>query len=90
METTNFRIPCFIKIPQPPLGLLNLDTTLACTQFYRIKGRGGVAPPNIFDRVDEIRRFFMNPALCHAGRKKFLVMGGGGGGGETPTPPFIL
>ena len=26
-------------------------------------------PTNNFDRVDEIQRFFMNPALCHAGSR---------------------
>ena len=54
-----------------------------------------------FDRVDEIHRFFMNPALCHAGSRIHKILltlskvigdwGGGGGGGDgTPPPPFIL
>ena len=41
-----------------------------------------------FERVDEIHRFFMNPALCHAGSRihKVLstvskVIGDWGGGG---------
>ena len=52
---------------------------------------------NNFGRVDEIERFFMNPALCHAGSKIHKisstlskVVGDGGGGGGTPPPPFIL
>ena len=48
------------------------------TQFYRIKGGGGVPPsplppppshthtPITFDRVDKISAVFMNPTLCHA------------------------
>ena len=53
-----------------------------------------------FDRMDEIQRFFMNPALCHAGSRIHKISstlskvlgngGGGGGGGGTPPPPFIL
>ena len=56
----NFRILCFIKILQPPLGWQNLDRTIAYMRFHRIKGGGGVPPPsptNNFDRVDEIQRF---------------------------------
>ena len=41
----NFRILCFIKILQPPLGWQNLDRTIAYTRFHRIKGGGGVPPP---------------------------------------------
>ena len=57
----NFRILCFIKILQPPLGWQNLDKTIAYTQFHRIKGGGGGGGPptsltNNFDRVDEIHR----------------------------------
>ena len=64
VETINFRILCFIKILQPPLGWQNLDRSIAYTRFHRIKGGGGggggVSPPsptNNFDRVDEIQRF---------------------------------
>ena len=60
VETLNFRILCFIKILQPPLGWQNLDRTIAYTQIHRIKGGDGVpptTPTNNFDRVDEIQRF---------------------------------
>ena len=43
----NFRILCFIKILQPPLGWQNLDRTIAYTRFHRIKGGSGVPPPPI-------------------------------------------
>ena len=81
----NFRILCFIKILQPLLGWQNLDRAIAYTRFHRINGGGGVPPINNFDRVDEIQRFFMNPALCHAESRihkissRSLVMRGGGG-----------
>ena len=44
----NFRILCFIKILQAPLGWQNLDRTIAYTRFHRIKGQGGngVPPPS--------------------------------------------
>ena len=49
VETMNFRILCFIKILQPPLGWQNLDRAIAYTLFHRIKGGGGggggVPPP---------------------------------------------
>ena len=45
VETMNFRILCFIKILQPPLGWQNLDRTIAQTQFHRIKGGSGVPLP---------------------------------------------
>ena len=48
-----------------------------------------------FERVDEIHRFFMNPALCHAGSRIHKVLstvskvigdwGGGGGGGHSTS-----
>ena len=50
-------------------------------------------PPKSFDRVDEIHRFFMNPALCHAGSTIHKILStltkvigdwGGGGGGTLP------
>ena len=60
-KTMNFRILCFIKILQPPLGWRNLDRTIAYTRFHGIKGGGGVpapsSPTNNFDRMDEIQRF---------------------------------
>ena len=45
VETMNFRILCFIKILQAPLGWQNLDGTIAYTRFHRIKCGGGVPPP---------------------------------------------
>ena len=42
----NFRILCFIKILQPPLGWQNLDRTIAYTRFHRIKGGGVIQPYN--------------------------------------------
>ena len=93
----NFRILCIIKILQPPLGWQNLDRTIAYTRFHRIKGGGGVPPPsptNNFDRVDEISKIFMNPALCDAGSRIHKISStlskvigdgrkGGGGGGHS-------
>ena len=48
--------------------------------------------------MDEIHRFFMNPALCHAGSRIHKVLstlakvigdwGGGGGRGEHSTSAF--
>ena len=86
------------------MGWQNLDRTVGCTRFHRKKGGSGVPPPyptNNFDRVDEIERFFMNPALCHAGSRSHKISsalskvigdweGGGEGEGGTPPPPFIL
>ena len=52
----------FYKILQTPSGHQNLDTTIAYTQFYRIKG--GLPPPPpptiTFDRVYESQKLFMN------------------------------
>ena len=56
-------------------------------------------PTKSFDRVDEIHRFFMNPALCHAGSRIHKILstlskvigdwgGGGGGGGGHSTSAF--
>ena len=52
-------------------------------------------PKKNFDRVDEIHRFFMNPALCHTGSRIHNVLsilskvtgdwGGGGGGGHSTS-----
>ena len=41
---------------------------MAYTQFYRIKGGGGVPPPPAItlDRVNEIQFFFVNSALGQA------------------------
>ena len=53
-------------------------------------------PTKSFDRVDEIHRFFMNPALCHAGSRIHKILStlskviGDWGGGGTPPLPFIL
>ena len=56
------------------------------------------SPTNNFDRVDEIQRFFLNPALCDAGGRihkisstlSKVIGDGGRGEGGTPPPPFIL
>ena len=87
----NFRILCFIKILQPPLGWQNLDRTIAYTRFHRIKGGSGVpplSPTNNFDRVDET---LLSVTLA-AGFIKFhqlfqrsLVIGGGGDGGHSAS-----
>ena len=99
----NFRILCFIKILQPPLGWQNLDRTIAYSRFHRIKGVGGVPPPpppppiTLIELINS--KIFMNPALCDAGSRihkisstlsKVIGDGGGGGGRGTPPPPFIL
>ena len=88
----NFRILCFIKILQPPLGWQNLYRNIAYTRFHRIKGGSGVPPPsptNNFDRVDEIQRFLWTllSVTQGAGFIKFhqllqrsLVIWWGGGG----------
>ena len=44
VDTMNFQTTCFTIILQTPFRPLNLNTTLACKQFYRIKGGGGVPP----------------------------------------------
>ena len=84
------QIMAIVEILQTPLGLQNLDTSIAYRQFYRIKGGGGVHPPPpptiTFDRVDEIQKFFMNSALGQAWSRnhnifkchKLLLMGEGG------------
>ena len=41
----NFRIICFIKILQPPLGWQNLDRTIAYTRFHRKKVEVECLPP---------------------------------------------
>ena len=98
VETMNFRIPCFLKILQPPLGWQNLGRTIAYTRFHRIKGGGGVPlPPPPISLIEWMKfKDFMNPALCDAGGRihkisstlsKVIGDRGGGGGG---TPPFIL
>ena len=56
----------FIVLFITSLGQQNLDTTRAYTQFYRIKGGSGMPPSPTFYRVDEIQKFCMNSALCHA------------------------
>ena len=94
METMNFRILCFIKILQLPLGWQNLDRTIAYTRFHRIKGGGGVPPPPPPITLIEWMKFkvFMNPALCDAGSRlhkisstpsKVIADGGGGGEGHS-------
>ena len=91
-----FRILCFIKILQPPLGWQNLDRTIAYTRFHRIKGGGGgglphPSPPHTPITLVEFinSKIFMNPALCHARSRihkisstlsKVIGDGGGGGG----------
>ena len=65
----NYRILCFIKILQPPLGWQNLDRTIAYTRFHGIKGGGGVPPPPITLKELINSKIFMNPALCHAGSR---------------------
>ena len=82
----NFRILCFIKILQHPLGWQNLNRTIAYTQFHRIKGGSGVPPPSPTTLIEWMNfKDFMNPALCHAGSRihtisstlsKVIVMGG--------------
>ena len=82
VKTMNFRILCFIKILQPPLGWQNLDRTIAYTRFHRIKGGGGVPPPSPTndDRVDEIlkkdfyEKIFMYPALCDGGSRIHKIL----------------
>ena len=84
----NFRILCFIKILQPPLGWQNLNRTIAYTRFHRIEGGSGVATPSPTTLIEWMKfKDFMNPALCHAGSRihtisstlsKVIVIGGGG------------
>ena len=74
VETMNFRILCFIKILQPPLGWQNLDRTIAYTRFHKIKGGGGV-PVTLGAGFTKFHQLF----------QRSLVIGGGGGGGGSGT-----
>ena len=91
----NFRILCFIKILQPPLGWQNLDRTIAYTRFHRIKVGGGVPPLPPITLIEWMKfKDSLNPALCHAGSRIHKISstlskvtgdwggGGGGGGGD--------
>ena len=89
----NFRILCFIKILQPPLGWQNLDRTIAYTRFHRIKGGNGVPPPSPTTLIEwmKFKDFYESllSVTLGAGFIKFhqlfqrsLVIGGRGGEGR--------
>ena len=50
-----FRILCFIKILQPPLGYQNLDRTITYTRFHGIEGGDGVPPPPPITLIEWIK-----------------------------------
>ena len=92
----NFRILCFIKILQPPLGWQNLDKIIAYTRFHRIKGGNGVPPPSPITLIEWMKfKNFYEPALCHAQSRIHKISstfskvigdwGGGGGGGHSAS-----
>ena len=57
VETMNFRILCFVKILQRPLGWQNLDNNSLYTFSQKNLPPLPTSPTNNFDRVDEIQRF---------------------------------